>query len=165
MSNSDALATPESFHIAQPMRQKRQIARAIWQPFLQYRILFYLLGGSILVASALGSFMLFALSDIINTVSTLGKSNGYYGEMVGKEMINILRYCGALFSLYVILLAAICITYTHKVASPIKPINRHIDALIQGNYIDRLTLRKNDLPMIKEQVEKLNALAAALEKQ
>ena len=88
----------------------------------------------------------------------------YYGQMIGKEMINIFRYCGALFFLYVILLASICITYTHKVIGPLTPINGHIDSLVAGDYQHRLALRKNDLPLIKEQAEKLNALAASLEK-
>jgi HAMP domain-containing protein len=79
--------------------------------------------------------------------------------------MNIFRYCGALFALYVILLAAVCITYTHKVIGPLNPINRQIDALIAGDYQHRLTLRKKDLPLIKEQAEKLNALAATLDKQ
>lgn len=165
MRNFDVSATPEATQIRQPPRQKRKVAQTIWQPFLQYKLLMYLLGGSVLVAMILGSFLLYALSDMIGIIDAQGSSNNYYGEMIGKEMINIFRYCGALFVLYVIFLAAICITYTHKVIGPLKPINRHIDALVAGNYQHRVMLRDKDLPLIKEQAEKLNVLAAALNKQ
>lgn len=165
MGNSDVLTISESTNIAQAPRQRRKIAQTIWQPFLQYKLLMCLLGGSVLVAIVLGAFLLFALSDMIGIIDAQGNANNYYGEMIGKEMINIFRYCGALFTLYVILLAAICITYTHKVIGPLSPINRHIDALIAGDYQHRLTLRKKDLPLIQEQAEKLNTLAATLDKQ
>lgn len=164
MSNSDVLATSEATQITQLPRQKRKVAQTIWQPFLQYKLLMYLLGGSVLVAIVLGSFLLYALSDMIGIIDAQGNSTNYYGQMIGKEMINIFRYCGALFMLYVILLAAICITYTHKVIGPLKPINRHIDALVAGDYEHRVMLRDKDLPLIKEQAEKLNVLAAVLKK-
>lgn len=165
MRNSDVLATSGSTQIAQTARQKRKVAQTIWQPFLQYKLLMNLLGSSVLVAIILGAFLLYALSDMIGIIGAQGGAKNYYEEMIGKEMINIFRYCGALFLLYMILLAAICITYTHKVISPLKPISRHIDALNAGDYQHRMMLRKKDLPLIKEHAEKLNALAATLEKQ
>ena len=164
MSHSDVLANSENNQIEPLSRQKRKVAKTIWQPFLQYKLLMALFGGSVVVAIALGAFLLYALSDMIGIIDTQGNSTNYYGEMIGKEMMNIFRYCGALFLLYVILLAAICITYTHKVIGPLKPIGKHIDSLIAGDYGHRIALRKNDLPLIKEQAEKLNALAATLDK-
>ena len=134
----------------------------MWQPFLQYKLLMILFGGSVLVAIMLGSFLLHALSDMMGIIDAEGNSNGYYGDMIGKEMINIFRYCGVLFALYVVLLAAICITYTHKVLGPLDPINRHIDAMIDGEFDHRIELRKNDLPVMKEQADRLNVLAARL---
>lgn len=163
MSNSDVSTTSAHSQVVPLQRQKRTVRKAIWQPFLQYKLLMVLFGGSVLVAIMLGSFLLYTLSDMIGIIDAEGNSNGYYGDMIGKEMINIFRYCGALFALYVVLLAAICITYTHKVLGPLDPINRHIDALLDGDYAHRIELRKNDLPLIKEQAEQLNVLAGVLE--
>lgn len=157
------MATSERPQIEQLPRQKRKISKTIWQPFLQYKLLMTLLGSSVLVAMALGTFLLYALSDMIGIIDANGNASNYYGAMIGKEMINIFRYCGALFALYVVLLAAICITYTHKVIGPLSSINRHIDAMSEGDFKHRISLRKNDLPLIKEQAEKLNALATSLE--
>ena len=135
MNHSDVLAPSEQNQHAPQARQKRKFSKAIWQPFLQYKLLMVLFGSSVIVALGLGAFLVFALSDMIGIIDAQGNAMNYYGQMIGKEMINIFRYAGALFLLYVILLASICITYTHKVIGPLTPINRHLDSLVAGNCL------------------------------
>ena len=163
MSQPDVLATNESDFRGKSDSQKRKLADAVWQPFLQYRLLLIMLGTTVVVAAGIGLFLYFAFSDMIGIIDNQGNSKNYYGEMIGKELVNIFRYTGALFMLYVILLAAICITYTHRVAGPLHPFSKHIDELRKGNYSHRVTLRQKDLPLYNDYADKLNALAGELE--
>ena len=165
MSQPDVLANNVSVTSARPASHKRKLADTLWQPFAQYKLLTLMLGTTVIVAFALGIFLYLAFSNMIGIIDSQGNSNNYYGDMIGTQLINIFRYCGALFTLYVIFLAAVCITYTHRVAGPISPFTRHIDALNTGNYAHRVTLRKNDLPLYNEHADKLNALAITLETQ
>lgn len=164
MSQLDVLAKPESTVSKKSDSQKRKLSSTIWQPFLQYKLLSIMLGSTVVVAAALGIFLYVAFSDMIGIIDHQGNSKNYYGDMIGTQLINIFRYSGVLFMLYVILLAAVCITYTHRVAGPLQPFNKHIDALKAGDYSHRVKLRHKDLPLYAEHAEKLNALAAELQK-
>jgi len=143
--------------------QRRKLTETALQPFKQYRLLTWLLGATVFVALALGIFLYMAFGHIVGIVASDTQTGNYYGEMIGIQIINLFRYGGALFALYVMLLTAVCITYTQRVASPLIPFSRHVDALNQGNYSHRIQLRKNDLPMMAKHAEKLNKLAENLE--
>ncbi|MFK8077227.1 MAG: hypothetical protein AB8B84_11620 [Granulosicoccus sp.] len=163
MRQPDVLASSDSKVPSPTVHQKRKMGSVLWQPFLQYKPLAIMLGLTVFIAMALGVFLYVAFSDMIGIIDHDGNSHNYYGEMIGKQLINIFRYSAALFMLYVILLASICVTYTHRVAGLLQPFNKHIDALRSGDYAHRVTLRHQDLPIFVEHAEKLNALASELE--
>jgi len=65
MSTSEVLeqsAAPSS-------SQQRRVVNAIWQPFLQFKLLMYMLGLTAVVAVLLGVFLYYAFSDLIGTVA------------------------------------------------------------------------------------------------
>jgi signal transduction histidine kinase len=66
--------------------------------------------------------------------------------------------------LYILLLAAVCVAYTHRLISPIRPLSRQVEALNEGRYSSRVRLRKGDLDLYNEYAARLNELAARLEK-
>jgi len=164
MSHSNVL---EQNAVPQPESapQKRRVVNAIWQPFLQFKLLMYMLGSTAVVAVLLGAFLYFAFSDLIEVVASQSESTSYYGEMIEIQLVHLFRYCGALFVLYILLLATVCVAYTHRMIGPIRPFTRHVDSLISGNYSSRVNLRKGDLDMYVEYAEKLNELAAGLDEQ
>jgi len=143
--------------------QKRRVVNAVWVPFLQFKLLMYMLGTTALVAVLLGAFLYFAFSDLIQVVTGNSKTTSYYGEMIEIQLIHLFRYCGALFVLYIVLLAAVCVTYTHRLIGPLRPFTRHVESLADGDYSSRVNLRKGDLEMYNEHAEKLNTLAEKLE--
>jgi len=167
MSHSDTLPAPASIaELADPdFAQKRRLGNAIWEPFVQFKLLIYMLGSTAIVAVLLGGFLYFAFSDLIEVVT--GATDGtdsYYSEMIEIQLVHLFRYCGALFVLYILLLAAVCVTYTHRLIGPFRPFSRHVDALIEGNHRHRVRLRKGDLPLYTDYAHKLNALAEKLER-
>ena len=143
--------------------QKRKVVNAIWQPFVQFKLLMYMLGTTAVVAVLLGGFLYFAFSDLVAAVAGAGEGGGYYGEMAEIQLVHLFRYCGALFVLYVLLLATVCVAYTHRLIGPLRPFTRHVEALARGDFSSRVQLRKGDLDMYVEYAEKLNQLAVNLE--
>lgn len=162
MSHSDVLDQGVSQSGTETPAHKRRAINAVWQPFLQFKLLMYMLGSTAFVAVLLGAFLYFAFSDLINVVTGKADSTSYYGEMIEIQLIHLFRYCGALFVLYILLLAAVCVAYTHRLIGPIRPFTRHVEALTNGDYSSRVVLRKGDLNMYTEYAEKLNELAINL---
>ncbi len=165
MSHSDVLDQGALQADNSAPAQKRRVVNAIWAPFLQFKLLMYMLGSTALVAVLLGAFLYFAFSDLIQVVTGNSETTSYYGEMIEIQLIHLFRYCGALFVLYILLLAAVCVTYTHRLIGPLRPFTRHVEALGDGDYSSRVNLRKGDLEMYNEYAEKLNILAEKLESQ
>jgi len=163
MSHSEVLDQSAVQTEQQSPAQKRRVVNAIWAPFLQFKLLMYMLGTTALVAVLLGAFLYFAFSDLIQVVTGNSETTSYYGEMIEIQLIHLFRYCGALFVLYIVLLAAVCVTYTHRLIGPLRPFTRHVESLADGDYSSRVNLRKGDLEMYNEYAEKLNTLAEKLE--
>ncbi len=159
MSTTNVLEQAE----AQSPQQKRRVVNAIWQPFLQFKLLMYMLGLTAVVAVLLGVFLYYAFSDLIGTVAMESGARSYYAEMIDIQLVYLFRYCGALFVLYVLLLATVCIAYTHRLIGPFRPYTRHIEALQRGDYSSRVHLRKGDLDMFVDFAEQMNQLATNLE--
>ena len=148
---------------AETPAQRRSVLNAVWQPFLQFKLLMYMLGSTALVAVLLGAFLYFAFSDLIGVMTGKAEATSYYGEMIEIQLVHLFRYCGALFVLYILLLAAVCVAYTHRLIGPIRPFTRHVEALSKGDYTSRVMLRKGDLELYTDYASKLNELAVHLE--
>ncbi len=157
------MSSAEAIEAVTASPQKRKAVNAIWQPFLQFKLLLYMLGSTALVACMLAVFLYFAFSDLIGSVGIGGDSQSYYAEMIEIQLVHLFRYCGALFVLYILLLATVCVVYTHKLIGPFRPFSRHIDSLLQGDYDARVQLRKGDIDVFVEHAEKLNALSEKLQ--
>lgn len=143
-------------------KHKRKLVNAVWEPFLQFKLLMYMLGLTAIVAIALGAFLWVAFGNLIGSVSTSAGAS-YYEDEMNMQLIYLFRYCGALFVLYILLLAAVCVAYTHRLIGPFRPFTRHIEELSKGNYSHRVVLRKGDVKMLNEYADKLNELALHLE--
>lgn len=165
MSHSDALESGTTQSDKVQAVQKRRIVNAVWQPFLQFKLLMYMLGSTAIVAILLAAFLYFAFSDLVSVVTGKTEATSYYGEMIEIQLVHLFRYCGALFVLYILLLASVCVAYTHRLIGPLRPFVRHVEKLTDGDYSSRVVLRKGDLDMYNEYAEKLNELAIKLNKQ
>ena len=123
-----------------------------------------MLGSTVVVALLLSTFLYFAFSDLIGELSSGSGEVSYHAEMVEIQLVHLFRYCGVLFILYILLLAIVCVSYTHKLIGPFQPFNRHIDSLIAGDYDARVAIRKGDPDLLQDYADKLNVLADKLEK-
>ena len=142
---------------------QRKLINAFWEPFQQFKLLMWMLGSTAIVAVLLGAFLYVAFSDLISAVTVNDESRSYYADMMEMQLIHLFRYCAALFFLYVVLLACVCVAYTHRMIGPFQPFKRHVDQLLEGNYSSRVVLRKNDLQIFDEFSGKLNQLAVNMD--
>lgn len=140
-------------------RQRRKVVNAFWQPFVQFKLLLYMLGSTAVVAVLLGAFLYVAFSDLIAVVGNTSDGTDYYTDTIGYQFANMMRYCAALFVLYILLLATVCVAYTHRLMGPMRPFIRHVNALAKGDYDSRVHLRKGDLDLHMEFADSLNDLA------
>jgi len=150
---------------SQKRKEKRRLVNAFWQPFLQFKLLMYMLGSTAFVAILLAGFLYYAFSDLVGVVTGRTEATSYYGQMIEIQLVHLFRYCGALFVLYMILLASVCVAYTHRLIGPLRPFVRHVEKLTAGDYSSRVVLRKGDLQMYNEYADKLNELAVKLNSQ
>jgi len=144
---------------------QRKLSNAFWEPFQQFKLLMWMLGSTAVVAVLLGAFLYVAFSELIGAVTVDDESRSYYADMIEMQLIHLFRYCAALFFLYVVLLAAVCVAYTHRMIGPFQPFKRHVDEMLAGNYESRVVLRKNDLQVFDDFSDKLNQLAVNMELQ
>lgn len=144
-------------------RHQRKLTNAFWEPFQQFKLLMWMLGSTAVVAVLLGAFLYVAFSELIGAVTVDDESRSYYADMIEMQLIHLFRYCAALFFLYVLLLAAVCVAYTHRMIGPFQPFKRHVNELLKGNYSSRVVLRKNDLQVFDEFSEQLNQLAVNMD--
>ncbi len=162
MSHSDTIDLNTAQNSPAQPERKRRAANAVWQPFLQFKLLMYMLGSTAFIAALLAGFLYFAFSDLLSVVIDKTDSTSYYGEMINIQLVHMFRYCGALVVLYILLLASVCVAYTHRLIGPLRPFVKHVEQLTAGNYSSRVALRKGDLEMYNEYAEKLNDLARKL---
>ena len=162
MGNSDILDQRATRGVDGKPVQQRRVLNAVWQPFLQFKLLMYLLGSTALAAILLAVFLYFTFSDLISTLTSTTESQSYYGQMIELQLVQLFTYCGALFVLYVALLASVCVIYTHRLTGPLRPFVRHVEKLTAGDYSSRVTLRKTDLEVYNDYAKKLNELALKL---
>lgn len=146
-------------------KQRRKVVNAFWQPFVQFKLLMYMLGSTAIVAVLLGAFLYVAFNDLITVVTGNTEGAGFYTDMIGHQFKNMMRYCAALFALYILLLATVCVAYTHRLMGPMRPFIRHAEALSKGDYSSRVSLRKGDLDLHVEFADKLNKMAEHMQAQ
>jgi len=142
---------------------QRKLVNAFWEPFQQFKLLMWMLGSTAVVAVLLAAFLYVAFSDLIGAVTVNDESRSYYADMIEMQLIHLFRYCAALFFLYILLLACVCVAYTHRMIGPFQPFKRHVDELLDGNYSSRVVLRKNDLQVFDDFSSKLNQLAVNMD--
>jgi signal transduction histidine kinase len=66
-----------------------------------------------------------------------------------------------LLAVYTVLVVVVATVYTHRMIGPMLPVMRHIKALKEGFYGNRVRLREYDC--FQELASELNELAEALE--
>jgi HAMP domain-containing protein len=82
-------------------------------------------------------------------------------DLLREQTGDYIEVTGALTVLYILVVIALSVAYAHRMIGPMVPIRRQIEALKNGDYRARVTLRKRDA--FNELADDLNELAHMLE--
>jgi len=82
-------------------------------------------------------------------------------DLLREQTSDYLEVTSAFSLLYILVVTILSVTYAHRMIGPMVPIRRQIEALKNGDYSARATLRKRDA--FVELAEDLNELAHMLE--
>lgn len=144
-------------------RHSRTLSSTLIEPFKQIKLGIYVMVLSLTFVAGVGYLIVSAFIEqyqqVMEIFSVVGDSRL---ELIQNEVFksNIIKISVAM-GFYIVLLFWTVFWITHKYYGPIVSINRFVDGLTEGDYSQRVTIRKGD--ELAGLVSKLNLLANALE--
>jgi HAMP domain-containing protein len=141
--------------------ERRKARNLLLSPTLQLKLPLYilLLSCTFLLFALLLGYTYFDQLYIMMVENT--EQGQYLQNAIGQQTGNFIEVSITLLLMYIILMVAITVLYTHRIIGPTIPLARHIRALKEGLYSHRVNLRKQD--ELKELAVELNELAEILE--
>jgi HAMP domain-containing protein len=143
--------------------QRRHKMNLLLQPALQLKL------PAILLIVTLG----FAALQVAHTQLAYGKlfeivleeagRPPFLEDLLREQTGDYIEMTLALTVLYISVVVLLSVGYAHRMIGPMVPIRRHTEALKNGDYSARVTLRKRDA--FSELAKDLNELAQVLEEQ
>lgn len=86
----------------------------------------------------------------------------YIQAVITRQIHSFKSLSLLLLAVYAVLMVVLATVYTHRMIGPMLPITRHVKALKDGFYGQRIKLRRHDC--FQELADDLNTLAETLEK-
>ena len=138
--------------------QRRLINLGLW-PGLQSRLPLMIL----MITVAFGTVFALHTDQAYGKFFEIGFAEEGLRSLVEEQARDYLVVSVSLGVLYVFAVVVACFASLHRLLGPIVPIRRHLEALKNGDYSSRVSLREGDLFLEVEQ--DLNELSAALERE
>lgn len=151
----------QSFFRALGLDERRKARNFLLKPAFQLGLPVYILLLSftfLLLALLLGSLY---FEQVYATMMANTTQAEYLESVISQRTGGFKSMALLLLAVYTVLVVVITTVYTHRMLGPVRPISRHIQALQEGLYSHRVSLRKHDA--LQELAEQLNALAEVLE--
>ena len=153
MTDLDPVAPPKR-------RPRRKMLNFLLAPKPQFQMAAVIFGVGFVSISLLFGLMLYRVHDLIGSLAEMSTNpaetlaaTSWTGSILLITYLSLL--VAFLFSAILLSLAI-----THRYHGPMVPIHRHIKRLIEGNYEEKVYLRKND--QFKEVADDLNVLTDRL---
>jgi signal transduction histidine kinase len=125
--------------------------------------MFLPLAGLLAVSEGVIGFIYFRFLNLAQTVQSMAESNPDLQAFVTSSVEDLTNTC--YFSIAVLGVAyfVFWLFHSHRVFGPMIPIGRQLDLMKEGNFQERITLRRND--QFKNLAEKINQLAEKIQEQ
>ena len=140
---------------------RRHKMNLLLQPALQLKL------PAILLIVTLGFVALqvahtqFAYGKLFEIVLQEAGRPPFLEDLLREQTGDYIEVTTAFTLLYILVVVALSVAYAHRMIGPMVPIRRQIEALKNGDYSARATLRKRDA--FSELADDLNELARMLE--
>lgn len=125
-------------------KNRRSLKNIIIKPSLQLRsvAIFFLFIGMIGLI-ILGNIYVSAIENI-KMLEDLCPTQATLQNAISEQMMSSYLFISLLFSTVALLAFFYLFRLSHRVFGPMVQINRHVQNLIDGNYLSEIQLRKND---------------------
>lgn len=143
------------------LNEHRKARNMLQQAAHQLKLPFYIILLSVvflLLTVMLGNIYFQQTYDSMMATST---QPDYLQQVITQQAHDFRMLSLLLLAVYAALVIVVSTIFTHRLIGPTLPIKRHITALQQGRYGQRVVLRRHD--GLQDVAEELNLLAEALE--
>ena len=144
------------------LSENRKARNMLLKPVLQLKLALYAI---VLTLIFLCTTVFFGKMYFEQTYITLVENTTqaeYIQAVVSQQIHQFKSMFLLLLVVYTVMMVVLITVYTHRMIGPTLPIMRHIRALNDGFYSQRVRLRRYDC--FQEMADELNKLAEALEK-
>lgn len=144
------------------LSENRKARNMLLKPVLQLKLALYAI---VLTLIFLCTTVFFGKMYFEQTYITLVENTTqaeYIQAVVSQQVHQFKSMFLLLLVVYTVMMVVMITVYTHRMIGPTLPIMRHIRALKDGFYSQRVRLRRYDC--FQEMADELNKLAEALEK-
>ena len=144
------------------LSENRKARNMLLKPVLQLKLALYAI---VLTLIFLCTTVFFGKMYFEQTYITLVENTTqaeYIQAVVSQQIYQFKSMFLLLLVVYTVMMVVLITVYTHRMIGPTLPIMRHIRALKDGFYSQRVRLRRYDC--FQEMADELNKLAEALEK-
>jgi methyl-accepting chemotaxis protein len=144
------------------LSENRKARNMLLKPVLQLKLALYAI---VLTLIFLCTTVFFGKMYFEQTYITLVENTTqaeYIQAVVSQQIHQFKSMFLLLLVVYTVMMVVLITVYTHRMIGPTLPIMRHIRALKDGFYSQRVRLRRYDC--FQEMADELNKLAEALEK-
>lgn len=139
------MAKASVFFGTTPVSQTRRGLKSLLiKPELQLRLPVYLLFVTVLFAIASWVVLQVAFDGLYEFAFEQENLAEHVGELFRHQVQLVIGLFSLLTIVYVLLTVGLSVAFLHKLIGPSIAFKRHINALSEGNYASRITLRQDD---------------------
>lgn len=141
--------------------KRRRLKNLVQKPKQQIKYIMYFLASGLVLLLIVFSFVLFTLSNLIETITQLCGMGDDVQATIQQSIMSAWTVFAVVSLAFSLMSIATGLLISHRIFGAMVPIRRQIDALIAGDYKARGKLREHD--ELQEVMSGLNDLAEKLE--
>ncbi len=123
---------------------KRRLSNFLLQPTLQTGIGFYCIVLSLIFAGVVAAIIYVQFGNLFQFIIEMTDAPEEVQTIIWSNLSSIQNWIYLSLAVYILIVLAISILYTHRLVGPTVAFRRHFEALQAGNFKYRTHLRKND---------------------
>jgi signal transduction histidine kinase len=143
-------------------KQRRRTVNLLLQPALQLKLPLFMLAITLAILAFQVAHGYFAYSKLYATIFKEAGSSPVLADLLRGQTRDFIEVSAEIGLLYILVVVSFCVTYAHRMIGPTVAFRRHVEALKNGDYRSRITLRKHDA--FSDLADDLNELAQILER-
>lgn len=142
-------------------RSRRKVVNLIQRPKQQIKYIMYFLASGMILLLIVFSFILFTLSNLVNTMTQLCGMGEDVQAAIQQSIMSAWIVFAIVFTAFAAMSIATGLLISHRIFGAMVPIRRQLEAMLAGDYGRRGHLREHD--ELQEIMSDLNALSEKLE--